>query len=483
MDTTINTATAAERGILSSVFSGKPEGFRWANYLTINHFHDVRHKLIFSAIYQFYLDSMHADKLMVKDHLTRSGLLETAGGEEYLQNLNDEVMSLAQIESYVKIVRKNSLKHKIEELGNRLVTMGNDYTTDPDDDLALIRREVSKTEAMFSSVKLNDISMEVEEVIQQLMVTLSGEKPVNMLQTGLQDFDNLTGGFSKGELIILGARPSMGKTGLALSIVNDLIFRQNKPVAWFSLEMSAQFIVNRLLSIATEIEAGKISRGQINPDEYEQIQLYAEKLKEAPFYIIDEAAPKIERIATLSRQLKEMHGVELIVVDYLQLVSGNQKRYESRELEISSITKGLRKIARELNVPVLVMSQLSRAVETRGGDKKPILSDMRESGAIEQDADKVLFLYRAEYYGIETDWDGRPTKDVAEIIVAKNRFGPVATAYTRFIRQYAKFTGFEFPELYRNTETNDNSIADEQLRARYSELFIKNIKDNYDTPF
>lgn len=483
MDSSINTATAAERGILSSVFSGKPEGFRWANYLTINHFHDVRHRLIFSAIYQYFLDGIHADKLIVKAHLTRSGLLETAGGEEYLQNLNDEVISLEQLESYVRIVRNSSLKHRIEELGNRLVTMGNDYTTDPDDDLVLIRREVSKTEAMFSGVKFNDISKEVEEVMQQLMVTLSNEKPDNMLQTGLQDFDNLTGGFSKGELIFLGARPAMGKTGLALSIVSDLIFRQNKPVAWFSLEMSAQFIVNRLLSIATEIEAGKIARGQISPDEYKQIQLYAKKLKDAPLYIVDEAAIKIERIASLSRQLKEIHGVELIVVDYLQLVSGNQRRYESRELEISSITKGLRKIARELNIPVLVMSQLSRAVETRGGDKKPILSDMRESGAIEQDADKVLFLYRAEYYGLDTDSEGRPTKEVAEIIVAKNRFGPVATAYTRFIRQYAKFTGFEFPELYRNTEANDDPIADPQLRAKYSELFIKNLKDKNDTPF
>lgn len=484
MDAITNTAIAAERGILSSVFSGKPEEFQWFDLLSTEYFHDIRNQLIYAAIHSNYLEGTKPDKLIVESSLAKASLLETAGGVEYIQSLNEDTDSANLLESYVSIIRNNSLKHKISAIADKAKELSGDQKTDPYEDLQTIRRELNKAESLYYSNGLSDIKSNIEELMQLLQIRAENRTNIDGVPSGFMDFDSLTGGFGKGELIILGARPSMGKTGFVLSIANELVLRRNIPVAWFTLELSAQQLVTRMLSIETEIESQKISRGRLTAHELESLRQASDRLKNAPFYLVDEAATKVDRVAMLARKFKEIHGVQLIVVDYLQLMTADRKgRYESREIEIATISRTMKKIARDLNIPIIVMSQLSRAVEARGGDKKPILSDLRESGAIEQDADKVLFLYRAEYYGIDYDSEGNNAKDMAEIIVAKNRFGPVGTAITKFISRFGKFVDFEFPEHYKRPWRDHVAIADEEVRDKFNDIFLRNTKGLEDVPF
>jgi replicative DNA helicase len=281
--------------------------------------------------------------------------------------------------------------------------------------------------------------------------------------------DNITSGWQPSDLIIIAGRPSMGKTALALSMIRNAAIDHDMPMALFSLEMSSLQIVNRLISAEAELDSDKIRKGNLKDYEWQQLLHKTDQLNNAKIFIDDTPALSMLELRAKSRRLKSQHDIRCIVVDYLQLMSGEYgKSSGNREQEIASISRSLKAIAKELNIPVIALSQLSRAVETRGGDKRPILSDLRESGSIEQDADMVLFVYRADKYDITEDEDGNLTAGIAELLLRKNRNGPTGKVKLKFIERYAKFADFS---ILDNREVN-------KFKSK-----ANNDQETYDDPF
>lgn len=275
--------------------------------------------------------------------------------------------------------------------------------------------------------------------------------------SGYVELDRITTGWQKSDLIILAARPAMGKTAFALSMARNIAVQFDKPVAVFSLEMSAVQLVTRLISSETELPASKLKKGDLAEHEWQQLNSKINSLVNAKIFIDDTPALSIFELRAKCRRLKQQHDIQMVFVDYLQLMTAGGESKGNREQEISTISRSLKALAKELNIPVLALSQLSRAVESRpGSSKKPILSDLRESGAIEQDADLVMFIYRAEYYKLHEFEDGTPTDGVAEIIIAKHRNGPVGEVRLRFIDRFAKFEDYQQP----GTSSQDFSVDD-----------------------
>jgi len=286
----------------------------------------------------------------------------------------------------------------------------------------------------------------LSQAIKQIEELRDQEDGLTGVPTGFTALDRLTGGWQKSDLIITAARPGMGKTSFVLAIARNAAVDFKKPVALFSLEMSSLQLVNRLISMEAEIPGDKLRRGNLEKWEWEQLTHKIDKLSDAAIFIDDTPAINIFELRAKCRRLKMQHDIQMVIVDYLQLMtggSGDGKGGGNREQEISSISRGLKALAKELQIPVIALSQLSRAVETRGGDKRPQLSDLRESGAIEQDADLVIFLYRPEYYGMDTDENGMSLKGIGEVIIAKHRNGALETVRTKFISKFAKFQDLE----------------------------------------
>jgi replicative DNA helicase len=283
----------------------------------------------------------------------------------------------------------------------------------------------------------------IGQAIKQIEVARTQKTGVTGVESGFTELDRITSGWQNSDLIIIAARPAMGKTAFVLSLGRNAAVDFQKPIAVFSLEMSSLQLVSRLIASESELSAEKLRKGQLEDHEFEQLNSKIGKLAEAPIFIDDTPALSIFELRAKARRLHQQHGIRMIVVDYLQLMTAGGDNRGNREQEISSISRSLKSIAKELNIPVIALSQLSRAVETRGGDKKPQLSDLRESGAIEQDADMVLFIHRPEYYGLEADEAGNSTQGKAEIIIAKHRNGKVGSVNLKFIDRLAKFTDLE----------------------------------------
>jgi replicative DNA helicase len=288
----------------------------------------------------------------------------------------------------------------------------------------------------------------ISQVLKRIEEAKNHKDGMSGVASGFTRLDRLTNGWQKADLIIVAARPAMGKTAFVLSMARNLAVEFRKPVAFFSLEMSSLQLVMRLISNETELDAEKLKRGQLTMAEWEQLHAQIDKLSDAPLIIDDTPALSVFELRAKSRKLMVKHQLELIVVDYLQLMTTGTEGKGNREQEISLISRSLKSIAKELNVPIIALSQLSRAVETRGGDKRPMLSDLRESGAIEQDADIVIFLYRPEYYGIDEDDAQNPTNGIAEVIISKHRNGQTGTVKLKFIDRLAKFKSLDEFETF-----------------------------------
>ncbi|MCK5838584.1 MAG: replicative DNA helicase, partial [Bacteroidales bacterium] len=288
-----------------------------------------------------------------------------------------------------------------------------------------------------------DMRSLVGEAVREIQVAREHEEGLRGVPSGFTELDRVTSGWQKSDLIILASRPGMGKTAFALTIARNVAVDFKKPVAFFSLEMASIQLVTRLISSETQLPAEKLRRGNLEPHEWEQLNAKIEKLIEAPLFIDDTPALTIFELRAKCRRLKAQHNIELIIVDYLQLMSSHIEGKGNREQEISQISRSMKSLAKELNVPIITLSQLSRAVETRAGTKEPILSDLRESGAIEQDADLVLFIYRPEYYKLNEDKEGRSLAGFAQVNIAKHRNGALKNISLRFISQYAKFVDYD----------------------------------------
>jgi replicative DNA helicase len=290
-----------------------------------------------------------------------------------------------------------------------------------------------------SSEKMHDL---IAEAIHQIEEAGKKEGGISGVETGFRDLDRLTSGFQPSDMVVLAARPGMGKTAFVLSLARNTAVDFNKGVAVFSLEMSAVQLVNRLIASETGLSAEKLKKGSLEQYEWEQLNAKITRLSEAPIYIDDTPALSVFELRAKCRRLKNQHDIQMVIIDYLQLMTTGASD-GNREQEISTISRSIKSIAKELNVPIIALSQLSRAVETRGGEKRPQLSDLRESGAIEQDADMVMFIYRPAYYGIMEDEEGMPTDDLGELIIAKHRNGSLDTVKMRFVPQLAKFMNRE----------------------------------------
>ena len=307
----------------------------------------------------------------------------------------------------------------------------------------------------------------MKEAIDELESKKTKKDGITGVPSGFIDLDNITSGWQPSDLIIIAGRPSMGKTALVLSMIRNAAIDHDMPMALFSLEMSSLQIVNRLISAEAELDSDKIKKGNLKDYEWQQLLHKTDRLNNAKIFIDDSPALSILELRAKSRRLKSQHGIKCIIVDYLQLMSGEYgKTSGNREQEIASISRSLKAVAKELNIPVIALSQLSRAVETRGGDKRPVLSDLRESGSIEQDADMVLFVYRADRYDITEDEDGNLTAGIAELLLRKNRNGPTGKVKLKFIERYAKFADFSTLDnrevsKFKSKANNDQKTSDD----------------------
>lgn len=408
-------------------------------------FYKESHQEIYSAIKELFEDSEPIDILTVTNRLRNKGKLDIVGGAYYITNLTTRVQSAANVEYHARIISEMSIKRELIRISSEIQQEAYDDSTDVFQ--LLDKAEQSLFDVSDTNIRKNYDNMRtlMFEAIQKLEIKRTQKSGLTGIPSGFTALDRVTSGWQKSDLIIIAGRPGMGKTAFIVTAMRNAAVEFNKSVAIFSLEMSSIQLVNRLISAEAQLEGDKIKKGNLEDYEWEQLVHKTHRLTEAPIYIDDTPALTILELRAKCRRLVAQHNVELIIVDYLQLMSGESSRGSSgnREQEIAAISRALKSIAKELNIPVIAISQLSRAVETRGGDKRPQLSDLRESGSIEQDADLVIFLYRPEYYGLTEDEAGNPVEGIGEVIISKHRNGSLDSVKLKFIGKFTKFTDLD----------------------------------------
>jgi replicative DNA helicase len=406
-------------------------------------FYDPSHEIIYNAIVSLFDKMLPIDILTVTEKLKQAGNLEKAGGAYAIVELANKVASGANVEFHARIIAQKSIQRGLISLSNQTLRKA---MYDVEDVFDLLE----ETEKGLFSLTKNGTGRDFQNadqvtaaMLRQMKEFAEDENGLTGVGTGIKDLDSLTSGWQNSDLFIIAARPGMGKTGLALTLAKNAAALYGKRVAVFSLEMSAVQLNQRLVSMEAGVSVSKIRNPRkLSPQDWEKISPAAEFVSGLSIAVDDTASLNIFQLRSKARRLKMQQGLDLIIVDYLQLMSGRDDRNRNRENEVSEISRGLKILAKELNVPVLALSQLSRAVETRGGSKRPQLSDLRESGAIEQDADGVMFIYRPWYYHIKEDMDGHSTKRLAELIIAKHRNGPLETVKSQFTDYTTSFSNY-----------------------------------------
>jgi replicative DNA helicase len=440
-------ATDLEEAVLGAIMLEKDALTAVIDILKHDVFYLEQHQLIYSAISRLFARSEAIDILTVTNELKKEGELEKAGGAYFVTQLTNRVASSANVEYHARIIIQKYIQRELIRISSDIIREAFDDTTDVFDLLDAAERNLFTVSDSNLRRTSEDMPTLIKQAVDEIEAAKDQGHQLRGVQSGFTELDRITSGWQKSDLIILASRPGMGKTALALSMARNIAVEFRKPVAVFSLEMSSLQLVTRLISAESGLSSEKLRKGDLQDYEWQQLNTRISKLIDAPIYIDDTPALSIFELRAKCRRLKSQHNIEMIFVDYLQLMTGQYDRQGNREQEISNISRSLKSLAKELSVPVLALSQLSRAVETRGGSKKPILSDLRESGAIEQDADLVVFIYRPEYYGIETYDDESPTMGLADIIVAKHRNGPLGEVRLRFVSKYAQFKDPESSEF------------------------------------
>jgi replicative DNA helicase len=435
-------AIGIEQSVLGAMMLERDAIPKTVEILPKGSFYTDRHNLIYDAILSLFERSNPVDMITLGDELKRQGKLDEIGGAYYLTELTTMVATAANVEYHARILAEKSL------LRNLIVTMSTmvGRAFDPSADAFELLDEaegdifkISESQLRRSATSLNDV---LKETLTRLESIHGREGGITGVPSGFQRVDKMTGGWQPSDLIIIAARPSMGKTAFALSTARNAALHPEKPtgVAIFSLEMSAGQLAQRLLTSEAKVDAQAARTGRMSDDDWPRLARAAGKLSAAPIFIDDSPGLTILELRAKSRRLKAEHDIGLIIVDYLQLMHGSgTSKNSNREQEIAHISRSLKGLAKELNVPVIALSQLSRAVETRGGDHRPQLSDLRESGSIEQDADVVAFIYRAEVYKIGVDVNGNSTEGLAELIIGKQRNGPIGDVSLAWVNKYARF--------------------------------------------
>lgn len=413
--------------------------------LTPDAFYKEAHQHIFEAIFMLFENSEPVDLLTVSSQLKKNGKLDLIGGDFYLISLTQKVSSSAHIEFHARIILQKFIQRSLIKISNEIIEDAYDEAKDVFDLLDSAEAklyDVTQGNLKRSSETAQELVIQAKNKIQEI----ANKEGLSGIPSGFDKLDKLTSGWQPSDLIIVAARPGMGKTALTLSMAKNIAVNQNIPVAFFSLEMASVQLITRLISSETELSSEKLRTGRLEKHEWEALNVKVKGLEKAPLYIDDTPSLSIFDLRAKARRLSSQYGIKLIVIDYLQLMTaGSSQKGGNREQEISMISRNLKALAKELNVPVIALSQLSRAVETRGGSKRPILSDLRESGAIEQDADIVSFIYRPEYYKID-EWDDEersPTEGQAEFIIAKHRNGGLDSIRLKFTGHLGKFDNLD----------------------------------------
>jgi len=405
-------------------------------------FYAERHRRIFRAMVTIAERGGVVDPLTLSDELDRRGDLDGAGGKDYIGFLVDAVPTAANIEYHARIVREKAILRRLIEASTSIVTEafeGHSTATQLLDEAESKIFQISQQQTKDGFTRIKELLWPTMERIEALQ---RGGKTVTGVASGFNDLDELTAGFQPADLVIVAARPSMGKTAFTLNIAQHAAIEHNVPVAFFSLEMSKESLVQRMLTSEARVDAQRLRKGMVRDDDFPRLARAAGILSSAPIWIDDSPGMSLLEMRSKARRLRADAGVGLVVVDYLQLMQG-PAHSESRQQEVSQISRGLKALAKELNVPVIALSQLSRAPEQRTGDnKRPQLSDLRESGAIEQDADLIMFLYRQEFYDGPVDKDGNSLEGKAEVIVGKQRNGPTGIVNLFFQKQFTRFENF-----------------------------------------
>ncbi len=402
-------------------------------------FYREENKLIFGAMLNLYSRSEPIDIITVKEELVSLGKFEVCGGLEYIADLSEKVPTTANADKYIKIVEEKSILRNLIKTSNELVELGYDQTLEVDEIIEKAEKSVFNLMKNRNQKGYTPIKEILVETFANLEKLYNQKEHITGLPTGFADLDYKTAGLHGSELILVAARPAMGKTAFALNIATNAAVKAKTPVAIFSLEMSKEQLVSRILSSEAMIDSNKIKTGKMEEEDWVKLAEGLQPLSESEIYIDDTPGISITEIRAKCRKLKLEKDIGLVVIDYLQLISGSgSKKNGSREQEISEISRSLKILAKELDVPVIALSQLSRAPEQRKDDHRPMLSDLRESGAIEQDADIVMFLYRDDYYNPESE-----QKNIAEVILAKHRGGSTGTVELLWLGSYTKFVNIE----------------------------------------
>lgn len=455
-------------------------------------FYKDAHKHIFEAIFKLFENSEPVDLLTVSSQLKKDAKLDLVGGDFYLISLTQRVSSSAHIEFHARIILQKFIQRSLIKISNEIIEEAYDETKDVFDLLDNAEAklyEVTQGNVKKSTESAQSLVIQAKKKIEEI----SNQEGMSGIPSGFTKLDRLTSGWQPSDLIIVAARPGMGKTALTLTMARNIAVNSNIPVAFFSLEMSSVQLITRLISSETGLSSEKLRTGKLEKHEWEQLNVKVKTLEKAPLYIDDTPSLSIFDLRAKARRLASQFGIKMIVIDYLQLMTaGGSQKGGNREQEISTISRNLKALAKELSIPVIALSQLSRAVETRGGSKRPLLSDLRESGAIEQDADIVSFIYRPEYYKIE-EWDDderSPTEGQGEFIVAKHRNGGLENIRLKFIGHLGKFDNLDdfdtpFGEFHSkmNAAANDDTFKPDNFPSASDAFGGPDDDEDNDVPF
>lgn len=456
-------ARELEEAVLGALMLEKDAYSLVSDILKPESFYDPIHQIIYRAIVSLYLQQKPVDILTVVEQLKKEGELDSVGGAIYITQLTEKVASSAHIEYHARIIAQKYLARELIAFSSSITNQAFDETSDIDD---LMQEAESRLfELSQGNVKkdVTQINPVIKEALDLLEIAANRPEGLSGLQTGFDDLDKMTSGWQNSDLIIIAARPAMGKTAFILSMAKNMSVTYKYPIAVFSLEMSNVQLVNRLIVNTCEIPGEKIKNGQLLPHEWEQLDYKIKELYDAPIFIDDTPSLSVFELRTKARRLVREHNVKMIMIDYLQLMNASGMNYGSREQEVSMISRSLKGLAKELNIPIIALSQLNRGVEGRAGieGKRPQLSDLRESGAIEQDADMVCFIHRPEYYKILEDEKGNSLIGMAEVIIAKHRNGATGDVTLRFKSEFARFQnvdqGFNYGASPIRSKMNDDS--------------------------
>ena len=430
----------AEQSVIGSMIIDKSAIAKALEKLKEEDFYRDGHKVIFKAIRDMFSKDMAVDLVTLLEYLKSTDTLEKAGGVTYITEVSSSVITTANLEAYIKIVEDKSLLRKLIKSATNIIEESYNKQDKVDDVLDLAQKRIFDLAEKQGSSDYEPLSNVLERGFLEIERLFNNKGSITGVGSGIRDLDAKTSGFQKGDMVLIAARPSMGKTTFALNIAEHAALREGKSVVVFSLEMSKEQLAYKLLCSEANVDMLKLRTGNLDDDDWERIARATGPLSKAKIYIDDTAGMSVMEMRSKCRKIKMEHGIDMILIDYLQLMSGSSQS-ESRQQEVSEISRSIKALAKEMECPVIALSQLSRAPEQRA-DHRPMLSDLRESGSIEQDADVVMFLYRDEYYNKETE-----EKNIGECIIAKQRNGPVGTVKMAWIGSQSKFANLEL--VYR----------------------------------